>query len=109
MGSYSLIDSAYARGKRPLPPLELSSVVAERYRPMVEMYRLLTGFPEANPAALWHHRITDHRSPWPKCGTPLRTVRARYYVACGYGMDEMQRDPRPLIERRPEEFSGEAS
>lgn len=93
------------RGIAAPSPLTLHSPHAESERPTLEMYRLLTGFEETNPNAVWHHRISMYGPPCPSCEKPLRTSAARYCAACGYGMEEMKDDGRPLVERRPEEFS----
>jgi hypothetical protein len=92
------------RGATVVDQIPLGGEVAEQLRPMLEMYHLLTGFVETNPNALWHHRISDHGPPCPSCRKPLRTELARFCAACGYGIEESQHDPRPLVERRAGEF-----
>ena len=93
------------RGVQERDPLILNSQVAERFRPVLEMYRLLTGSDATNPNAVWHHRISEFGPPCPNCDRPLRTPAARYCAACGYGMDAIQSDPRPLVEREPAAFT----
>ena len=46
-------------------------------------YQRITGFPETNPAALWHHRLALYGPPCAACGKPLRTPEAKLCAACG--------------------------
>lgn len=62
----------------------------EGFRPFLEMYRVITGFDETNPNAVWHHRIAQYGAPCPECGKPLRTPEARYCVACGHGREKVR-------------------
>ena len=92
-------------GLPPRPPLNLNAI-AERFRAEMEMYRLLSGEGETNPNALGHHIVSLYGPPCPRCSKPIRTKQARYCAACGYGMEEIKLDPRPLVERRASEFIG---
>lgn len=47
------------------------------------LYREITGFPETNPQALWHHRIEIYGPPCENCGKPLRTPVAKRCFECG--------------------------
>ncbi|KRD73883.1 hypothetical protein ASE43_17540 [Lysobacter sp. Root983] len=49
----------------------------------LSFYERLTGFREANPNALWHHRASLYGPPCTNCGKPLRTPQASYCPACG--------------------------
>jgi hypothetical protein len=99
------VEAEAQRLGRPLPPpLELTSLMARRLRPMLEMYRLLTGFEETNPNAVFHHVAELYGPPCPQCRKPLRTPAARFCAACGFGQAEVVSDPRPLVERQPELF-----
>jgi hypothetical protein len=101
----AVVEAEAQRLDRPLlPPLELASPVARRLRPMLEMYRLLTGFEEKNPNAVLHHLAELYGPPCTQCHKPLRTAEARFCAACGFGQADMADDPRPLAERRPELF-----
>ncbi|OON69013.1 zinc ribbon domain-containing protein [Hymenobacter sp. CRA2] len=91
------------RGGSALAPLALEGL-AERFRPMLEMYRLLTGFEETNPNAVYHHSTAQFGPPCPQCHKPLRTPQARYCPQCGFGKDDMSADPRPLLLKRPDLF-----
>jgi hypothetical protein len=76
----------------------------ERQRYFIDMYRVLTGFSETNPNAIWHHRIELYGPDCPSCKRPLRTRDARYCVFCGYGKEDLNIDSKPLILRRPGAF-----
>ncbi len=83
------------------------SKVQERHRYFIDMYRLLTGFEETNANAIWHHLIAEYGEDCPNCSKPLRTKKARYCAACGFGMDDFRsQETKPLIERRPHLFKG---
>ena len=69
---------------RPLEPIRLPRPHLESSRAMLEMYRLLTGWEETNPAAIGHHRISLYGPPCESCGKPLRTPRARFCAACTF-------------------------
>ena len=77
----------------------------EPFRYFIDMYRVITGFPETNPNAIWHHTIDEYGEDCPSCKKPLRTKKARYCAACGFGKDDFTSpDTKPLVERRPELF-----
>ena len=76
----------------------------EKHRYFIDMYRVLTGFPETNPLAIWHHTLDNFGPDCPSCKKPLRTIKAKYCVECGFGKEDIERDSRPLIEKRPNEF-----
>ncbi len=77
----------------------------ERYhQPVLEMYRLLTGFVETNVNAVWHHVADQYGPPCPQCHKPLRTPQARFCVACGFGQEDVTPDSLPLVQRRPALF-----
>jgi hypothetical protein len=52
-------------------------------QPALDKYFALTGFRESNVNALWHHRLSKHGPPCPRCGKLLRTTRAARCVECG--------------------------
>jgi hypothetical protein len=80
----------------------------ERMRYFIDMYRVITGFNETNPNAIYHHRIEDYGEDCPNCHKPLRTKKARYCVACGFGKEDFNSsDIKPLNERRSELFENE--
>src|SRR3989337_1236333 len=49
----------------------------------LEMYKVITGFEETNPNALWHDRLSLLGPPCGVCGKPLRTSVAKRCVECG--------------------------
>jgi hypothetical protein len=64
--------------------IPLSGVpIEERFRPMREAYKQITGVDEPNYNAIMHHRISIYGPPCGRCGKPLRTPRASFCVACG--------------------------
>jgi hypothetical protein len=103
-GMAAVAAEARRLGRLLLPPLELASPVARHLRPLLEMYRLLTGFEETNPNAVLHHIAELYGPPCPQCHKPLRTPKARFCAACGFGQAEVADDLRPLVERQPELF-----
>jgi len=58
--------------------------IDERYRPMLDLYRKLTGMIETVPASIMHHRISQYGPPCSNCSKPLRTPEAAFCVACGH-------------------------
>ena len=99
-----VVEEEYRRRGRLFIPMKLESAVARRLQPMLEMYRLLTGFVETNPNAVWHHKIDEYGPPCSQCHKPLRTSEARFCAACGFGQEDIKADSLPLIKRRPELF-----
>jgi hypothetical protein len=89
------------------PPVELvdeSLHLYEDLQAMLAMYRLLTGYEVGFIAAVHDHRMSRHGPPCPGCEKPLRSRRARYCVACGFGMEDLPGDVPPLVERRADAF-----
>ncbi|MEM6806827.1 MAG: hypothetical protein AAF696_35830 [Bacteroidota bacterium] len=79
---------------------------ARRY--FLEMYRVITGHTELNPNVIYHHVLDQHGPDCPVCKKALRTARARYCAACGFGKEDfLSPDTLPLIERRPDLFPEE--
>jgi len=101
-GMWVVEEEAKRRG-RILHPMELTGV-AQRLQPMLEMYRLLTGFVETNPNAVFHHVVAQYGPPCPECQKPLRTPEARFCAACGFGQAEVSSGTLSLVQRRPELF-----
>lgn len=61
----------------------------EKYRYLVEMYRIITGEYEPNPLAILHHQRSQFGKDCPNCNKPFRTSRAIYCVSCGYGSENL--------------------
>ncbi|MBO0359324.1 hypothetical protein J0X19_15280 [Hymenobacter sp. BT186] len=95
-------EEAHRRG-RSLLPMAVEGV-SRLMQPMLEMYKLLTGFVETNPNAVMHHEVDQYGPPCPQCTKPLRTPKARFCAACGFGQEDVQADSLPLTQRRPEVF-----
>lgn len=64
------------------PPLEDDPII-ERFRPMREAYKQMTGMDESNENTIMHHRISIYGPPCERCGKPLRTPQASFCAACG--------------------------
>ena len=47
------------------------------------LYASMTGVPETEPGAIWHHRLSLLGPPCAKCGKPLRAPKAKHCAACG--------------------------
>ncbi|SFD62007.1 hypothetical protein [Flavobacterium phragmitis] len=61
----------------------------EKYRYLLEMYRIITGEYESNPLAILHHRSSHFGKDCPNCSKPFRTSRAIYCPSCGYGAENL--------------------
>ena len=103
IGGMRIVEEEARRRGRVLVPMQLNGVALAR-QPILEMYRLLTGFVETNPNAILHHEIEQYGPPCPQCHKPLRTPQARFCVACGFGKEDVAPDSLPLLQRRPELF-----
>jgi hypothetical protein len=67
---------------RQLHGVTLAESRANYGKEALAMYFELTGFPETNPDALWHHRVSLYGAPCSACGKPLRTPKAKVCAAC---------------------------
>ena len=56
----------------------------ERFKPLVDCYKDLTGWNETNPNAIMHHAIELYGPPCENCGKPYRTSQASFCAACGH-------------------------
>ena len=57
--------------------------IKERFQPMLDYYRSVTGFEETEPNAILHHRISQYGPPCANCSKPYRTPQATFCAACG--------------------------
>lgn len=55
----------------------------ERFKPLLDYYKEVTGFEESEPNAIMHHRISQYGPPCGNCGKPYRTPQASLCAACG--------------------------
>jgi len=55
----------------------------EGHRAALVEYERITGFRETNFNALFHHRVSQHGPPCPRCGKALRTPVAYKCFECG--------------------------
>lgn len=73
-----------ARGLAPLLPLPADATPAQRrLRHLTAGYEMFTGRRETDPAAVWHHVVSQYGAPCLQCGKPLRHVSARRCDGCG--------------------------
>ena len=100
----AVVEREARRRKRVLNLTPPDGLIARHHQPVLEMYRLLTGFAETNVNAVWHHVADQYGPPCPQCHKPLRTPQARFCVACGFGQKDVTPDSLPLAQRRPELF-----
>jgi len=56
---------------------------ADRFRPLRDWYRNLTGVPDCHQDAILHHRLSLIGPACRACGKPLRSPRAQRCAACG--------------------------
>ena len=49
---------------------------------MLAEYEHLTGYRETNPAAIYHHVLSQYGPPCRYCGKPLRTLQANFCGSC---------------------------
>src|ERR1051325_8110770 len=54
----------------------------QRFKPLLEYYKEVTGYDETEPNAIMHHRIAQYGPPCENCGKPYRTPKARFCAAC---------------------------
>lgn len=102
-----VVEDEYRRRGRVFHPMQLEGAMEKLRQPMVEMYRLLTGFVETNPNAILHHNVDQYGPPCPQCHKPLRTPEARFCAACGFGQEDVKADSLPLVQRRPSLFAAD--
>ena len=70
VGGIRIVEDEARRRGRMLIPLQLEGTARIR-QPMLEMYRLLTGFVETNPNAVLHHEVEQYGPSCPSCCKPL--------------------------------------
>lgn len=56
----------------------------ERFKPLRDYYKDVTGWDESNPNAIMHHEIALYGPPCENCGKPYRTPKASFCAACGH-------------------------
>ena len=82
-----------------------NSKIEVRFNKLLNFYNKLTGWNETVPNAIMHHRISQYGPDCPNCSKPLRTKKARYCAACGFGIEEVRdQSTKPLLERKRDLF-----
>lgn len=77
---YTIAYQLYGKGFESRKP---GMTMEERFKPLTDYYRTLTGVEETNPSAIMHHRIRQYGPPCENCGKPYRTPKASFCAACG--------------------------
>ncbi|MET6999322.1 hypothetical protein [Chitinophaga defluvii] len=62
---------------------QTKGTIKERFQPLLDYYKTVTGYEETIPNAIMHHRISQYGAPCEKCGKPYRTPQASFCAACG--------------------------
>jgi hypothetical protein len=62
--------------------LDLGGNLGQRFESALEEYKSITGFPETNANAVFHHRLSLYGPPCAHCGKPLRTPQAKLCGSC---------------------------
>ena len=60
-----------------------AGIIESFHGPVLREFERITGFPETNPNAVYHHRLSLYGPPCAACGKPLRTPQAKLCAACG--------------------------
>jgi len=55
----------------------------QRWQPLLDYYKGVTGVEETVPNAIMHHRVSQYGPPCEVCGKPYRTPLASFCAACG--------------------------
>lgn len=74
--AYNLYREAFDVNKSGIP-------LKQRFKPLLEYYKEVSGFEETIPNAIMHHKISMYGPPCEKCGKPYRTPKASFCAACG--------------------------
>jgi hypothetical protein len=103
-GEYAIAFSLYGKGMNNVK--EGKSDLESAFDELLDYYNGLSGFGETIPNAIMHHCLLNFGPDCPNCKKPLRTKKARYCAACGFGKEDLiNQDTLPLIERRKELFN----
>ncbi len=65
--------------------------INERFRPVRDAYKRMTGMDESHENAIMHHRISIYGSLCERCEKPLRTPRASFCAACGQQRNSIEK------------------
>jgi hypothetical protein len=79
-----MLDDLEFQKAKELYSLGFKNTKPDRFQPLLNYYRSLTGFNETEPAAIMHHQISQYGTLCEKCGKPYRTPLAKLCAACGH-------------------------
>ena len=78
-----LDDKEFSRAKE-LHSAGFRNSKPDRFQPLLDYYKKLTGFEEGECNAIMHHQISQYGPPCENCGKPYRTPKASFCAACGH-------------------------
>lgn len=78
---YAVAGELYSEGVR---SRDRTGTRLERFKPLLDYYKEVTGWDETEPNAIMHHCISMYGPPCEKCGKPYRTPKASFCAACGH-------------------------
>jgi hypothetical protein len=91
---YAIISELFSQGMRATKEYRQKynlpasgGTIEDRFQPVRDAYRQITGVDETNHLAILHHRISLYGPECHNCGKPLRTERANFCAACGTRRD----------------------
>ena len=84
---YQKIGDLYSKCLR---DLHFQGGMADRFKPVVDLYWKMTGFKDAHPNAILHHKISLYGPLCETCGKPYRTKAASFCAACGNKRENTQ-------------------
>jgi len=74
-GEFKRVSSLLHTGKQ-------GNAYERMFGPLLLEYESVTGIPETNPNAIYHHVLSMYGPPCRNCGKPLRTPRAKLCGSC---------------------------
>jgi hypothetical protein len=83
--AYELYGAAFRNGS--------GNTMKERFKPLIDYYKEITGEEYTNPNAIIHHIVEIYGPQCEKCGKPYRTSKARFCAGCGN-----ERDMKEIVE-----------
>lgn len=82
-----LSDMTHIMAEHREPGVGLKEAIAKRENGACQRYFEITGFPESNANAIWHHTLSTYGPECGRCGHLLRTPHASFCANCGATTD----------------------